>query len=123
MIKLEKVICNRCSRSYLYDRSHGHTRTQCNSCTVNKKRAAVKKWAIDYKGGKCMECGYSKCPRALCFHHVISDEKDFSINAKSAAISKEKLRKELDKCVLLCSNCHMEEHQRLDLIKYPYLNE
>jgi hypothetical protein len=46
--------------------------------------------------------------RALSFHHKNPNEKDFSISGKS--LSFEKLRGEVDKCMLVCSNCHSEIH-------------
>lgn len=63
-------------------------------------------------GGKCEKCGYDKCQRALEFHHLDPNVKDFGISSiltKSFA----SLVEESDKCILLCSNCHAEEHQRL----------
>lgn len=69
--------------------------------------------AIDYKGGKCSLCGYSRCKRALSFHHVNPDEKSFGIAYRGFSRSWEKLRPELDKCVLLCANCHMEIEDNL----------
>ena len=67
---------------------------------------------INYKGGKCQMCGYDKCDRALEFHHLNSTEKDFNIS-KILTRSVSSLKEEVDKCILLCSNCHAEEHQRL----------
>lgn len=54
-----------------------------------------------------MKCGYDVNSCALEFHHV--GDKEFEI---SDAINKswEFLKKELDKCILLCSNCHRIEH-------------
>ncbi len=76
---------------------------------VKKWRLLVKRKAIDYKGGKCQICGYDKCVRSLDFHHVDPTKKDFAISEfKNRKI--EKLKDELDKCILLCSNCHGEVH-------------
>jgi 5-methylcytosine-specific restriction endonuclease McrA len=69
--------------------------------------------AIEYKGGKCIYCGYSKCSRALSFHHVNPSEKSFGISARGITRSWEKTRRELDKCVLVCSNCHAEIHDNI----------
>ena len=66
------------------------------------------KMAIEYKGGKCILCGYDKCSRALEFHHVNPEEKEFGISKDGATRSWEKVKIELDKCVLLCANCHRE---------------
>jgi hypothetical protein len=62
---------------------------------------------VDYKGGACVLCGYSKCLRAMDFHHLDPSTKRFNI-ASSHNRSWEALRLELDKCMLICSNCHYE---------------
>jgi hypothetical protein len=103
------VVCYRCSRRYEYDKSKGHTQRLCNSCNANRKRTTVKLRAIAYKGGRCQKCGYNKCKRALSFHHVKGSEKRFGIGGKLSRTWTE-LQKELDKCILLCANCHMESH-------------
>ena len=63
---------------------------------------------VQYKGGKCQLCGYDKCIASLDFHHIDPSQKDFQVTAyrKSWEIAKA----ELDKCVLLCANCHREVH-------------
>jgi hypothetical protein len=64
---------------------------------------------ISYKGGKCEKCGYNRCPDALEFHHLNPEEKDFEISSVRK-YDFALVQDELDKCVLLCSNCHREEH-------------
>lgn len=46
------------------------------------------------------------------FHHINPEEKDFTIG-RIIDYSKEKLEAELDKCLMLCPNCHRNEHIRL----------
>lgn len=65
--------------------------------------------AIEYKGGKCIKCGYSECIAALEFHHRDPTEKEVQWNQLRKR-SWCKIIKELDKCDLLCANCHREEH-------------
>lgn len=86
-------------------------RTFCNSCNVNRRRFSKKQFCLDYKGNRCQKCGYSKCSQALTFHHRNPEEKKFLISG-SHARSNESLMKELDKCDLLCHNCHAEEHAK-----------
>jgi hypothetical protein len=74
---------------------------------VNKKRKVVKLWSIKYLGGKCAVCGYDRCPVALDFHHI-RGKKEFSVGDIGYSRSWKKLKQELDKCVLLCANCHRE---------------
>jgi hypothetical protein len=83
---------------------------------VNWRKRAKKK-LIEYKGGKCLSCGYNKdIPAAYDFHHRDPNEKDFQIS-KNYNKSMKKLKEEVDKCDLLCKNCHMEIHHFLDYNK------
>lgn len=82
-----------------------------NSESVILWRKKTKKKLIEYKGGKCELCGYSKCDSALQFHHKNPNEKDFSISGKS--LSFDRLKNEVDKCMLVCSNCHAEIHEKI----------
>jgi len=77
---------------------------------VAKRRKKIKLMAVAYKGGKCERCGYDKCVDALDFHH--KGGKDFSISDKGYTRSWEKVKEEIDKCELLCANCHREEHAK-----------
>ena len=67
--------------------------------------------AITYKGGKCQCCGYNRCLGALEFHHIDPSSKDFGISSKGYTRSWDKVKSELDKCVLVCANCHREIHE------------
>lgn len=75
---------------------------------VIRWRNRVKTKLVEYKGGKCQCCGYNRCIRALEFHHLDPSQKDFTISGKSKSF--ETLKKEADKCILVCSNCHKEIH-------------
>lgn len=78
---------------------------------VTLYRQRVKARAIAYKGGKCINCGYNKSVRALNFHHLDASTKSFSISMQGMCKAWATVKAELDKCVLLCSNCHMEVHE------------
>jgi len=81
-------------------------RAEYLKAAVAKRRKTVRQKAIEYKGGKCQLCGYNKCLEALEFHHF--SDKDFGISQKGYTRSWEKVKAELDKCILLCANCHRE---------------
>lgn len=82
--------------------------------SVIRRRKKLKQMAVEYKGGKCVQCSYNKCLRAMEFHHLDPNEKDFGISANGYTLSWEKIKKELDKCILVCSNCHAEIHDELE---------
>jgi hypothetical protein len=89
--------------------------TLCKDCHNKKtieRGMGNKNRYLDYKGGKCEHCGYEKCQDALEFHHIEPSHKDPSF--KSIRYwGFEKAKPELDKCLLLCSNCHREKHAGL----------
>lgn len=63
---------------------------------------------VRYKGGKCERCGYKANIAALEFHHLDPSTKEF--NLSKTRHSWEDAKRELDKCICLCSNCHKEIH-------------
>ncbi len=75
---------------------------------VSKRRRKIKSLSIEYKGGSCQVCGYNRYPGALELHHINKSEKGFGIGDKGYTRSWEKVKEELDKCILLCANCHRE---------------
>ena len=84
-----------------------------NKFFVSKKRRSLKADAITYKGGRCERCSYYSCQDALQFHHLDPTQKDFGISASGHTRSWEKLKVELDKCIMVCANCHAEIHAEL----------
>lgn len=80
---------------------------------VSKRRRKVKEMAVEHKGGRCVKCGYANCIAALEFHHVDPSQKDFNLGNNGNTMSWEKIQKELEKCILVCSNCHREIHHEM----------
>lgn len=83
---------------------------KCASACVQKRREKLKQMSIEYKGGNCQMCGYKKCSNAMEFHHLNPLEKDFALSHRGLTRSWDKIKIELDKCILLCANCHREIH-------------
>ncbi len=103
-----------------YPNSRKNRHTYCKKChciyTKNKLRF-YKDQCKEYKGGKCQICGYDKCRDALDFHHLDGSKKEYNISSSSKSFNSKK--SELDKCILLCANCHREVHANLiDLTKF-----
>lgn len=78
---------------------------------VLRNRQNLRRKAVEYKGGRCQRCEYSKCIKALEFHHRDPTQKDFQICGIKAW---SKVEQELQKCDLLCANCHREVHAELE---------
>ena len=75
---------------------------------VKDWRKNTKLRLVEAFGGKCGICGYNKSVRALSFHHLDPNEKEISFTGR--CVSWIKIVEEARKCVMLCSNCHMEVH-------------
>lgn len=72
--------------------------------------------AVAHKGGKCQKCGYDKCVNALEFHHRDPTSKEVDWR-KMQRRSWAGVKEELDKCDLLCANCHREVHYDPEVLK------
>lgn len=118
-------ICNRCgkekSREEFYKLKGTQYRdewdcrdSQCIECrkqTSVERRRGVKQLAVEYLGGKCVDCGIETDQYAIYdFHHIDPMMKDFSMGKSFKSF--DKIKTELDKCVLLCANCHRVRHYR-----------
>lgn len=105
--------------SEFYIRKRNNTEryhSYCKSCVSNRslqRQQKLKKQAVEYKGGKCMKCGYDKYTGALEFHHNDPTKKEFSISNKSNVVF-DNIKLELDKCDMFCSNCHKEIHAGIE---------
>lgn len=77
------------------------------------RRRNLKKILVEAMGGECCKCGYKKCMRALEFHHKDPTQKDFNIGTYRDCPLETALL-EIQKCILVCSNCHMEIHDAIE---------
>ena len=85
---------------------------ECRAYEGFQQRFNFKTKAVDYKGGSCQKCGYNKDLTALEFHHLDPSQKEIN-PTKLYYKPWELTKKELDKCVCLCANCHREIHSEL----------
>jgi len=110
--KKKPFLCKRCGETNP-DNFYSSLRRKsickkCDGVRVKKRLRKYKQEAIDYLGGKCKVCNYNKCPGALDFAHKDPSQKDPNFVAMKNWVLERK-KKELDKCRLLCKNCHAEE--------------
>lgn len=101
------------SKHFIRGPGKGYRCSKCSGDAVARRRRKLKQLAVDHLGGECSSCGYRKCIEALEFHHTDPSNKDFGISNSGATRSFEKIKLELAGCILLCANCHREEHYRL----------
>ena len=87
------------------------------SYEAQKRRGLARKLElVKSAGGHCSICGYHANLAALVFHHTDSNAKDFKLDMRSLSNRKlEPVLEEIDKCILVCANCHAALHN-------PHLN-
>ena len=78
---------------------------------AKRRREQTKKWYHKHKGTLCCErCGEDESC-CLEFHHKDPEEKEHTLSVMtSQGYSKKRILEEMEKCVVLCSNCHKKEH-------------
>ena len=111
--RLKTWCSDKCRNEWRYenDPKYKTPQQQRNTYERQKRVAFERKWeAIQSKGGKCQQCGESR-PAMLCFHHRDPEKKEIKLDARRFANTKRELiLEEVDKCDLLCHNCHQELH-------------
>ena len=109
----KKEYCNEsCRNKWRYKNDPVvYNRYTNNPYSTQKQRAYRNKWkALQSKGGKCIQCGESH-PAKLCFHHREPSKKELELGSRTFANRKwETIKEEVDKCDLLCHNCHQMLH-------------
>ena len=105
-LKNREKIIKRSAKRYKKNKKHVIQRTKA-------RRYLHKQRAIDYKGGRCQHCKNTfEWIGVYDFHHCNPIEKEKDIT-DLMGLSWEKILKEIDKCILLCANCHRIEHHRM----------
>lgn len=91
----------------------GSTCKSCFNIYCIERWRNIKQEEVTERGGCCSNCGYDKYIGALEFHHTDPSIKESNFSANWVKWSKKRRTKELDKCVLLCANCHREIHAEM----------
>ena len=112
------LVCKECNKQIPHSyRTHGrkYCSKECSTKALRKQqekyRIRAQKALDKYKiSNGCKLCGYNKCSAAIDFHHLDPSKKEKRIDAKTWYCKSEHTKKELAKCILLCSNCHKEVH-------------
>ena len=110
------------------DKKVGKRQAYCKECFISLRKESYKKnknhylgkaknrkkeivdWYVEIKKTmKCQKCGFSH-PAALDFHHKNENEKEYDVSQLVRNGNKDKILKEIEKCIILCSNCYRIHH-------------
>jgi len=103
--------CSKCGqkkRVSLFYKKGNRTNSYCKDCFneyCTNRWIERKKMAIEYKGGKCYMCKGAFPYYVYDFHHKDRKTKVWTWT-KMRLVSWERTMEELDKCLLVCANCH-----------------
>jgi DNA-binding transcriptional MerR regulator len=107
--EIERIL--KCARSSVAYHLNSTTKAK-----VTKLRKEIRRYNSatlkEERGNKCESCGYDRHPDALHFHHRDPKTKEFNISSTRGS-GYARLKKEADKCALLCGNCHVEVHKNI----------
>ena len=105
--------CYRKLRNKWYQ-DHKDSEVETIKTYIYKRRKEIKAWFDSYKSKtECQHCEDSRI-LVLQFHHLDPKKKDLNLSLASRnGWSIERIKKEIAKCIVLCSNCHILEHARL----------
>jgi 5-methylcytosine-specific restriction endonuclease McrA len=102
--KQSKFCSNKCKISTTNFKHQNYIAQQARG--LDRKRKL-----IEIAGGECCDCGYKKNISALEFHHTNPENKSFGIDLRKCSnLQWDKLVEEVEKCILICANCHRERH-------------
>ena len=103
--------CKCCQRDFNY--RDGKVQL-CKYCRRKSKRLAFRISAANYKNNECEICGLKRNTiddlEMFDFHHIDRSNKSFELGDKIEDRNWETIKKELDKCMMLCANCHRKQH-------------
>lgn len=118
------ITCIKCSKPLV-----GKQKIFCSSACKNNSLQSYqaqqarglkrKTLLVQQLGGKCSVCGYKKNSSALTFHHIVPKEKSFALDLRSLSNRKQvMIDNEINKCILVCHNCHSEIHNPQHNLEY-----
>jgi hypothetical protein len=85
-------------------------KSKCKKCQTIRDNTRKEDIVLRVIGSySCNLCGYNKCKQALEFHHLDPKIKEYSITSLNTH-KEDTIIKELEKCILVCANCHREIH-------------
>lgn len=117
---METKICSKCGKELPIDqfnwrdKSKGTRRADCKIChsSYMKQKYQEKKNIVQELKSqcKCAKCGEDR-GYVLEYHHINPEEKENTIaRLTSNNYTLDKVYDEIQKCIVLCANCHREFH-------------
>ena len=110
LILVRRHQCARCRRIKEKTRNLARGLTARGRIRCQKRPSAKDQYLQLKRGMVCVRCGFSAHPECLDFHHRDPASKTFTISKKVGDVKHETLLAEIEKCDVLCANCHRMVH-------------
>lgn len=118
--RIKNPNCNHCGIPFTKDNCYQQktrsgdfrpysTCKKCHSKLVVERWIELKKRVVEQMGGRCADCQGVFSYELYDLHHLVPKEKEYNWG-KIKLFSEERRQAELNKCVLLCANCHRKRH-------------
>lgn len=97
-----------------YHRSWHQRHREKRLVRIYERKAAIYQYVQNMKNQLyCVDCG-QRHPATLQFHHLNPENKVFNISdAALRGTSLDRIKKEIEKCIILCANCHLIRHYNM----------
>ena len=103
-----RCLCGEINPKKFYGKKK-HICASCHNKYTKELGKDKKNYVVSNLGGKCVVCGFNKFNSALDVHHLDPSIKEASMR-RMLGWSKKNIDKEIETCVLMCSNCHRGVH-------------
>jgi hypothetical protein len=103
------IFCRLCYSNYQKEWYQKNKAKHKQAVQIRKKQIAQKhiNWIWELKlRAVCMDCGYNN-PNAFQFDHVTGNKRDSISRLLRGGYSDAIIQEELDKCEIVCANCHI----------------
>lgn len=106
--------CKECKRHY--NKNEYQRNKQYYIAKARRRDIAIRELVNSYKT-KCSRCPETH-PACLQFHHRDPAKKKFtiSISLRHSQHGLQAIKEEIEKCDVLCANCHFKEHWRCQIM-------
>jgi len=107
-VKYHQSLCRVCQKNYRREHYINNKQKYIDKAKIYNQN--IINWVLEIKqNSSCTKCGEDR-HWVLDFHHLDPNEKDIDVSSLVKTANKQRILDEINKCVVLCSNCHRDLH-------------